>query len=85
MSIGHTKHPHACPPTTHLVYIESFLSQVRATREVWGFWRKKWTKMDVGGGKIVGLVDLQLREASPHKTMEQSRFNNQEWRQEWRN
>jgi hypothetical protein len=39
-------------------------------------WRRK---------KLVGLVDLQLREASPHKTMEQSRFNNQEWRQEWRN
>jgi hypothetical protein len=55
------------------------------TREVWGCWRKKWTKMDVGGEKLVGLVYLQLGEASPHKTMEQSRFNNQEWRQEWRN
>jgi hypothetical protein len=41
--------------------------------------------MDVGGEKLVGLVDLQLGEASPHKTIEQSRFNNQEWRQEWRN
>jgi hypothetical protein len=41
--------------------------------------------MDVGGGKLVGLIDLQLREAFPHKTIEQSRFNNQEWRQEWRN
>jgi hypothetical protein len=38
--------------------------------------------MDVGGEKLVGLVDLQLGEASPHKIMEQSRFNNQEWRQE---
>jgi hypothetical protein len=38
--------------------------------------------MDVGGGKLVGLVDLQLRKASPHKTMEKSRFNNQECRQE---
>jgi hypothetical protein len=41
--------------------------------------------MDVGGGKVVGLVYLQVGEASPHKTMEKSRFNNQEWRQEWRN
>jgi hypothetical protein len=41
--------------------------------------------MDVGGGKLVGLVDLQLREPSPLKTMEQSRFKKQEWRQEWRN
>jgi hypothetical protein len=41
--------------------------------------------MDVGGGKLVGLVDIQLGEASHHKTMEQGRFNNQEWRQEWRN
>jgi hypothetical protein len=41
--------------------------------------------MDVGEEKLVGLVDLQLVEASPHKTMEQGRFNNQEWRQEWRN
>jgi hypothetical protein len=38
--------------------------------------------MDVGGEKLVGLVDLQLKEASPLKTMEQSRFKNQEWRQE---
>jgi hypothetical protein len=73
------KHPHACPPTTHLVYIELFLSQVRDKR-VWGCWRKKWTKMDVGGGKLVVLVDLQLGEAFPHKTMEQGRFNNQQWR-----
>jgi hypothetical protein len=41
---------------------------------VWGCWRKKWTKMDVGGGKLVGLVHLQLGEASPHKTMKQGRF-----------
>jgi hypothetical protein len=41
--------------------------------------------MDVGGGKLVGLVDLLLGEASPHKTMKQGRFNSQEWRQEWRN
>jgi hypothetical protein len=27
-------------------------------------------KMDVGGGKLVGLVDLHLGEDSPHKTME---------------
>jgi hypothetical protein len=58
-STSHTKHPHACPPTTHLVYIESFLSQIYDER-VWGYWRKKWTKMDVGGGKLVGLVDLPL-------------------------
>jgi hypothetical protein len=83
-STGHTKYPHACPPITHLVYIESFFSQVHDERE-WGCWRKKWTKMDVGGGKLVGLVDLQIGEASPHKTMEQGRFINQEWRQEWRN
>jgi hypothetical protein len=41
--------------------------------------------MDVGGGKLVGLVDLQLGEAYPQKTMKQGRFNNQEWRKEWRN
>jgi hypothetical protein len=41
--------------------------------------------MDVEEEKLVVLVDLQLREASPHKTMNQDRFNNQEWRQEWRN
>jgi hypothetical protein len=37
--------------------------------------------MDVGGGKLVGLVDLQLGETFPHKSIEQSRFNNQGWRQ----
>jgi hypothetical protein len=30
--------------------------------------------MDVGGGKLVGLVHLQLGEASPHETMKQGRF-----------
>jgi hypothetical protein len=30
--------------------------------------------MDVGGGKLVGLVDLQLGEAFAHKTMELSRL-----------
>jgi hypothetical protein len=41
--------------------------------------------MDIGGGKLVGLVDLELGEAFPHKTIKQDRFNNQKWRQEWRN